>query len=217
MRPELGDELIEAISGYDYPATTYDFSRGCERCFSNMTDLDGFLRNLLRSRDAQQLKDGLSGILYWGHYRAGFRDHRVTKFREMVSNATLERSSEAIQLLDGTSLMELKKLGLPQFSNMAFITKLRRFLDPDRYCVLDSKIAKLAPLATSLKCQNTYIPINTKNERVYGWWIDSCSFLASLLQTQPRPVDVERGLFCLIDHERSSVQNKSYCLGQSGR
>jgi hypothetical protein len=43
--------------------------------------------------------------------------------------------------------MLLKRISLPQFSKMAFISKLRTFLDPDHYCVLDKKIASLAPLA----------------------------------------------------------------------
>jgi len=118
----------------------------------------------------RSLKDGLSGIFYWGHYRAGFRDHRVTKFRTIVADMDLQSANEAIRVLDGTGLTSLKQLALPQFSNMAFITKLRTFLDPERYCVLDSKIANLTPLAIRLKRQRTYIPINAQNDRAYRWW-----------------------------------------------
>jgi hypothetical protein len=84
---------------------------------------------------------------------------------------------------------------------MAFLTKLRTFLEPERYCVLDSKVASLTPLATRLKRQPTYIPITAENERAYKWWIDVCCSLALRLGMHPdaRPVDVERGLFYLVD------------------
>jgi hypothetical protein len=141
MNKRLDSKLLEAISAYDYPPITYDFLQERECSFSSMIDLELFLQNLLQSGDVRSLKDGLSGILYWGHYRAGFRDHRVAKFRATVSDAELEYANEAIRVLHGTELIRLKDLTLPQFSNMAFITKLRTFLDPERYCVLDSKIA----------------------------------------------------------------------------
>ena len=200
MNQTLDDTLIEAISAYDYPPITYDFLEGRQRRFSSMIDLDHFLQTLLLSGDVRSMKDGLSGILYWGHYRAGFRDHRVMKFRTTVSDVELRSTNEAVRLLDGTGLVSLQQIALPQFSNMAFITKLRTFLDPERYCVLDSKIATLTPLAIRLKRQRTYIPINAHNDRAYGWWVDTCFSLASHLQMKLRPVDVERGLFYLVDH-----------------
>ena len=200
MNQTLDDALIEAIRAYDYPPITYDFLGARERRFSSMIDLDHFLQGLLLSGDMRSLKDGLSGILYWGHYRAGFRDHRVISFRTTVSDVELHNANHAIRYLDGTGLLGLKQIALPQFSNMAFITKLRTFLDPEHYCVLDSKIAKLGPLAIRLKRQPTYIPINTQNDRAYRWWVDTCCCLASRLQMKLRPVDVERGIFYLVDH-----------------
>jgi hypothetical protein len=213
MNQALDDKLIEAISLYDYPSITWDFLEGRERCFSSMVELDHFLKNLLKSGDVRSLKDGLSGILYWGYYRAGFRDHRVTRFRTTVADVELDSANGVIRVLDGTGLMSLKELALPQFSNMAFITKFRTFLDPERYCVLDSKIAKLAPLAVRLKCQPTYIPINEQNDRAYKCWVDTCFSLASHLQMTLRPVDVERGLFCLVDHGRGDIAEQLLSLG----
>jgi hypothetical protein len=128
-----------------------------------------------------------------------FRDHRVMKFRTTVSDVELRSANEAVRLLDGTGLVSLKQIALPQFSNMSFITKLRTFLDQERYCVLDSKIATLTPLAIRLKRQLTYISINAHNDRAYRWWVDTCFSLASHFQMNLRPVDVERGLFCLVD------------------
>lgn len=213
MNQTLEDKLIDAIRAYDYPPVTYDFVEERERCFSTMRDLDSFLQHLLQASDLQSLKNGLSGILYWGYYRAGFRDHRVTTFRRTVADVRLQRASETFRVLDGTGIISLKKLDLPQFSNMAFITKLRTFLDPERYCVLDSKIAKLAPLATRLHRQRTYIPINLQNDRAYRWWVDTCFSLASRLQMKLRPVDVERGLFCLVDHSKLEFAEQLLAIG----
>jgi hypothetical protein len=203
----LRDTLLQAISAYDYPPVTYDFTQEREVSFSTMRDLDAYLRSLLQSSDPRSVKDGLCGILYWGHYRTGVRDHRVERFRTMVSNDQLEKSIKTFNALDGTSLSRLKKLGLPEFRNMAFVSKLRTFLDSERYCVLDSKIASLAPLTTRLTFQPTYIPITAHNERAYAWWVNACQSLASRLRTKPptRPVDVERGLFYLVDHGRRDL------------
>jgi hypothetical protein len=79
------DTLTEAINGYDYPSVTYDFAHEREVCFSSMKHLDDYLQNLLRAGDVLNLKDGLSGVLYWGHYRTGYRDHRVKQFRSRVT------------------------------------------------------------------------------------------------------------------------------------
>lgn len=196
------DALTEAIIAYDYPPVTYDFAQEREVRFSTMRGLDDYLQSLLRTSDALRLKDGLSGILYWGHYRAGYRDHRVKEFRARVASEQLQHAIETFRVLEGTGLMNLQKLTLPEFRYMAFVTKLRTFLDPERYCVLDSKIASLTPLATRLKRQPTYIPITAQNDRAYTWWIETCGDLASRLHIEPRarPVDVERGLFYLVDH-----------------
>lgn len=196
------DTLTEAIKAYDYPPVTYDFAQEREVRFSTMRSLDDYLQNLLRTSDVLSLKDGLSGILYWGHYRTSYRDHRVREFRAGVADEQLQLAIETFQVLEGTGLMNLRKLALPEFRYMAFVTKLRTFLDPERYCILDSNVASLAPLAKRLKRQPTYIPITAQNDRAYTWWIETCRALASHLHTEPtaRPVDVERGLFYLVDH-----------------
>src|SRR5208283_1794262 len=33
---------------------------------------------------------------------------------------------------------------------------------------------------------------------LFDWWVDTCFSLASHLQMRLRPVDIERGLFCLV-------------------
>jgi len=60
----------EAIATSDYPPVTYDCVAGCELAFPSMIDLDHYLQDLLLSGSQDKLKDGLSGILYWGNYRS---------------------------------------------------------------------------------------------------------------------------------------------------
>jgi hypothetical protein len=204
----LDDVLGEAIRAYDYPPITYDFIQGRERVFTSMIDLEHFLKALLLSGDICRLKDGLSGIIFWGYYRVGYRDRRVKTFRDQVCDTDLRNASEIFPTLEGAGLMPLKRIGLPQFTHMAFITKLRTFLDPDHYCVLDKKIASLAPLAIRLKRQQTYIPITPHNERAYKWWVDSCSALGSRLQIKARPVDIERGFFQLVNDKHIDLAEK---------
>lgn len=208
MLQTLDDALIGAIRAYDYPPITYDFSEGRERVFPSMIDLEHFLKDLLLSGDVRLLKDGLSGILFWGYYRVDYRDRRVKTFRDQVCDVHLQNASEIFPTLEGTGLMPLKRISLPQFSKMAFITKLRTFLDPDHYCVLDKKIASLAPLAIRLKREKTYIPITAHNERAYRWWVDSCLALGSRLQIKVRPVDVERGFFQLVNDKQVHLAEK---------
>jgi len=208
MNRELGDKLLEARLAYDYPAVTYDFADGRERQFPSINDLDTYLQGFLRSNDLQKLRDGLSGLLYWGHYRAGYRDYRVAGFRNSVTDIGLRRAVEIFPTLQGVGLVALKRLGLPEFSNMAFITKFRTFLDPEHYCVLDKKIATLAPLVGRLKQQPTCIPVTEHNEQAYQWWVGTCSSLASQLRANLRPVDVERGIFYLIERKQIGLAER---------
>jgi hypothetical protein len=208
MNLELRGDLLKATLDYDYPAVTYDFAGGRERQFPSANDLETYLQGFLRSDDLRKLRDGLSGLLYWGHYRAGYRDYRVARFRNSVTDVALRRAVEIFPTLQGVALVALKKLGLPEFSNMAFTTKLRTFLDPENYCVLDKKIARLAPLVVRLKQQPNCIPVTERNEQAYQWWVNTCSSLASQARSNLRPVDVERGIFCLIEREQIGLAER---------
>jgi hypothetical protein len=202
--------LVEAINAYDYPRVTFDYLKEREHWCTSIRDLERYLQELLWATDTESVKNGLSGVLYWGHYRAGYKDDRVRKFRAAVKDAQLLQAIQSFQALRGTGLLCLRKIGLPQFSYMAFLTKLRTFLNPERYCVLDSKVASLTPLAERLKRQSTYIPVTAQNDRAYKWWIDICLSLAQRLHNQPefRPVDIERGLFHLVDCGKRNVAER---------
>ena len=72
---------------------------------------------------------------------------------------------------------------------MAFVTKLRAFLDPRSYCVLDSKIAEISQTSERLQRYATCVPITTRNEQAYATWISACSALSSLRDCKWRPID----------------------------
>lgn len=134
------ETIIEAVDAYDYPPVTYDFRKDREHRFENIRGLESYLRDLLRSLDEQRVR---RAVLYWGFYRVGYKGQRVKQFREKATNQQLRSAIEVFQTLEGADLRRLKNLELPPFANMAFVTKLRMFLEPERYCVLDSKVASL--------------------------------------------------------------------------
>jgi hypothetical protein len=90
--PEL-KELAVAIDNYSYPCVVYDFSKDQEIDLGRMAKVETFIREQLLSADTKRVKDGLSNVLFWGHYRSrGRRDDRVKKFRTGVDSKSLKRT-----------------------------------------------------------------------------------------------------------------------------
>jgi hypothetical protein len=87
--------------------------------------------------DPVRLRDALSSILYWGFYRMGTRDHHIGDFPSKITADHLVRAAAVLPQLSGTGIRGLRALGVPQFGQFTFLSKLRTFLDPERYCVLD--------------------------------------------------------------------------------
>lgn len=79
-------QLLAAVAAYKYPAVTYDFIQEREHHFPTVRDLDEHFCSRLRTAQVDAVKDALSGIVYWGHYRVGFRMRRVKRFREEVTD-----------------------------------------------------------------------------------------------------------------------------------
>ena len=111
-------------------------------------------------------------------------------------------------------LRALKRLKLPQFSQMSFTTKILMFLDPNSYPVLDLKLAKAYaqrggfPPLQDLTVHMS-IPITVNNGTCYGQWAYWCRSIAARVNGAPgspcrdlRAVDVERALFVLADSGR---------------
>jgi hypothetical protein len=95
--------------------------------------------------------------------------------------------------------LELRKLRLPGFGKFAFLSKLRTFLAPESYCVLDKKLLKIHAIKARFTEDKTSIPVTAKNVEAYRWWVRTCGRIADTLTPPRRPVDVERGFFHLVD------------------
>ena len=84
----------------------------------------------LTSSDPEGLKNGLSNVLYWGYAQMGIRDIRVQRFRSNVNVSELNRACDLFQRSTLPSVLEIKKLRLPEFSGLSFVSKIRTFLGP---------------------------------------------------------------------------------------
>ena len=172
-----------------------------------MEDVERQIRRQLLSGRADDVKDGLSSVLFWGYARTGYRDVRVRRFRESVSSEQLLHASRLFRDLTGPGLRRIAALELPEFSGMSFVSKVRMFLDPVYYTVLDNRLlslrahcrgSTLAQFAKSKK--ETLIRISKPNEDCYARWCEKCHRLSIQCWGEAgRAVDVERAVFGLID------------------
>ena len=136
--------LEEAMCNYCFPRVTYDFQNGIEVNHQTMRSVESTIYRRLTSRGSNDVKDGLSNVLYWRYRRIGFRWTKVNEFRDKVTYQQLQRAVRVFKDLKGVGLRTLKKLELPKFSNVSFLSKLRMFLDPRNFVTLDLKLMKLA-------------------------------------------------------------------------
>ena len=205
---QLHDALARAIAAYDYPKVTFDFDRGEEQPWPSMRQAESAIRTQLISNSPSSVKNGLSNVLYWGfHTSRGIRDRRIRLFRSEVRNDQLAEAIRLFKILRGPGLIRIKKLELPQFSRASFITKLRMFLDPSRFVVMDLKLARLKYAETPtpfrrLKWREgeTSIRITHRNQAVYEDWCAWCRRVAeeNFGDSDIRAVDLERGMFHLV-------------------
>ena len=144
LSPNQINILIESISNYNYPKVTYDFQNNKEITHPTIRDVERVIKQDLTSGIENQVRDGLSNVLYWGHRSAYYYWYRVNDFRDRVNNQQIKNILLILKNMDGTNLQKIKELKLPQFSNITFISKLRMFLDPTKFVVLDRKLMKLA-------------------------------------------------------------------------
>ncbi len=102
----------------------------------------------------------------------------------------------------GFGLRRIVQLGLPIYSNVSFTSKLLMFLDPQRFVVLDGQLARLgeARLLGPLRLTTGIAPTR-KNLSVYSAWCHACSNGARQLGLGYRAVDIERGIFALVQRD----------------
>jgi len=205
--------LDEAIKKYSFPCVCYDFTKDQPINFPNMREVEEFIRKDLKSGDSFNIKNGLSNVLYWGFAQVGYRDKRVGIFRSQVTQDKLVKAVNLFEEIRGNALKEILRIKLPQFSGMSFISKVRMFLDPTTYVILDKQILKMnkAPFETLLKSikfgdKETQIRISKDNTAVYQKWCDKCGYISdTIFNGIYRAVDIERGFFTLIQNEKTRL------------
>jgi len=197
-------ELEKAIRGYSYPKVLYDFMANKEVACPSMRELEATVGADLRSGDPVVVKRGLSNVLYWGHRSRPYYWKRMTNFRDGVTEDSLRKASQVLVQLTGAGLEALKKLSMPEFSNLSFLSKVRMFLDPTDWVVLDRSLMKLASSKVEPFCRikeyQTYIPWTRGNEQRYEDWCTMCRKAAFTYYSSQGylAVDVERGVFQLM-------------------
>lgn len=215
--------LCKALGHYSFPPVTFDFESGRERHHTAMRGVEKCVGELLRSPDALAVRDGLSNVLYWGFaQQPGLQRTRVHRFRESIrpSGPRLDGFRNFVSSMTSQAaaerLIALRRLKLPQFSQMSFTTKILMFLDPNRFAVLDLKIARVAkecgvPFMRELKF-DTGIPITSANAACYERWANWCQGIAANVNGVPgapcrglRAVDIERAVFSLADVGRTDA------------
>jgi hypothetical protein len=199
--------LVDAMRRYDFPCVTYDFVNRREKTHDSMKGVEMEIRGQLLADRADGVRAGLANVLYWGYARIGYRDRRVKQFQEQVTDQQLVEARSLFRRLRGPGVCDIKRVGLPQFSGLSFVSKVRMFLDPCNYVVLDQKLVKLRDQTIrTIFCDVTFprwatsIPINKPNEEVYERWCQLCRRIASeyLQMSGYRAVDVERGIFQMV-------------------
>ena len=198
--------LQKSICGYSFLAIYYDFASHVERNAGNMRNLEAIILNMLTSQKQQQVKYGLANIIYWGNANAGYQKNRTCKFLNNMTAAQLQKFQSIVANRKMPSLQEIKKIDMPQYSGISFISKILMFLGPKQYCVLDFSIAKLAnhsgtKAIYNLKNYATQLPVTTHNCKIYYQWCNECQKISNQYYSgKYRVVDIERGFFNLIQN-----------------
>lgn len=210
--------LEGAIKNYSFPAVYFDFESGVEVVNNSMVTVEREINNKLFSKSNKDVKDGLSNVIYWGYSQIGYRDKRVYDFRENVEDESIYKFIDLIKK-NRINLIEIKKLRLPQFSGMSFVSKILMFIDPINFCVLDKQIAKLRNEQNYgtencldelvYKKDDTQIRITVKNTNAYNKWRNTCLTISkSYYNSKYRCVDIERGFFALIQSGKQNIAQK---------
>lgn len=182
-----------------------------------MLEIEQYIGNQLHSRDPATVKRGLANVLYWGYARIGYRATRVAEFRDNVSEPQIGEFLSLVQKAQ-TGLMNIKAIGLPQFSGVSFVSKVLMFVDPQKYCVLDNQVLRMregcavGALSGIRKSQKeTQTRISKGNERAYLEWCDECTDTARICKLgSMRAVDGERSYFSLIQSGKLQLARDIY-------
>jgi len=202
------NDLNNALSAYAFPTAHFDFATQNPVVGLSMCQLETRIRQQLLSPSSRDVKDGLSNILYWGFAKmGGLALTRVERFRAAVTSQQLEKTSYLLTNHARPTLYEIAKLGLPQFSKVSFVSKIRMYLDPLESATLDRQIMKIHKIhndtvLAAVKEDKTSIPTSKGNSNAYERWCEHLAYIAQTYLPTARVVDIERGLFQMIQTGR---------------
>ncbi len=211
LTDSLRSTLFQAIRDYKYPFVTFDFEARHEITHPSMRKVEVAIRDQLLSDNLEAAKDGLSNVLYWGYARVGFRNIRVERFRQNVTDAQLHKASLLFRRIEGPGVRQIAHLYMPEFRGLSFVSKIRMFLDTSRHVVLDRQLLKLREQQrptifheVRIGHNESMIRVTRHNETIYERWSTLCRDIAAKYSEDEdvRAVDVERGIFHLVQTER---------------
>jgi len=191
-------QLKSYLRTYDYPCVVWNPAANRDVRFPSMRQVEKIIRDQLRSGQPASVRDGLANVVFWGFRSQGIYRARLRNFLCRVSQAALVNAARMLPQVQGPALRQLKDLGLPQFSCVPFLSKLRMFLDPTEWVVLDNRLARIGSLSAhsilrGVSRYGTTIPCTRANEQVYAAWCSLCRVWGDRIGAPA--VDVERAVF----------------------
>jgi hypothetical protein len=215
LNPSQIHTLDAAIAAYAFPLVYFDFSTGTPLTAPSVAVLEAEIKRLLISLSPTDVKNGLANVIYWGNANAGYRDYRVGKFRTGVTTAQLTSFQGMVAGGRVPTLGDIRGLRMPGYSGISFISKILMFLDPRHYPVLDLQLASLAiphgGRAIDRLVVRTQMPISAHNIAAHDAWRMECLYISNIyFGGRYRAVDIERGLFHLVQSGRSSDASNIY-------
>lgn len=210
------NELHTAIASYAFPATYYDFVADVPVLAANMAVVEAEIRTMLLSEEPAIAKHGLANVLYWGYAQVGYGSTRVKRFLQGVTETQIAHYQELVAEQGVPNLVQLRAIGMPQYSGISFLSKILTFLDPTNYCVLDLQLAKIGLAAGvrplhELVIHGTTINPTRHNQNLYNAWCEECIAISNAyFDGSYRAVDIERGFFQLIQSKNLRVAQTIY-------
>jgi hypothetical protein len=211
--------LGDAVNAYSFPTAHFDFSTHTPVIGLSMPQLEVRIRQQLLSISLGDVKDGLSNVLYWGYAQmGGLTPVRVERFRSMVTSQQLQQASKLFTKYPRPSLYEIARLGLPEFSKVSFVSKVRMYLDPANSATLDRQIMTMhkihsGTVLAAFKEYKTSIPTTMRNSIAYEDWCIHLAYIARSYLPTARVVDIERGFFQMI--QTGNVSNAARILNDA--
>jgi len=203
--------LRRAIQDYAFPAGYFDFTVNAPVRGLGMAQVETRIRSALTSGDPGRVKDGLSNVLYWGYAQmGGLANVRVAHFRARVTSSQLRAAADLFSRSTRPTLKDIARLRMPQFSGVSFVSKVRMFLDPGRSATLDNQIMKIhgvqaGTVLAGVKRSGATMRVTAANAAAYEAWCQRLNAIRRTYGLGRRVVDIERGLFHLIQRGRTAA------------